>query len=214
MKTLENEDGIALVMVLILSLIALAIISTLIYLVLQGTKLSGAYKRYETSHEASIGGTEIFKAFLSNQGNLVLSGLVNYPKTCNCGDPDVVGDNTFSDGSALTGDYVCLCAKICDPTASWPSSCSTSLDPTSSPDLQFSLSGIGSTTYEVSSKIVDTTIGNSDRSGLNLGGTAVSSSSAGMITAPPLPYLYRVEVNSENTTSPAEKSRLSVLYAY
>lgn len=221
MKHLKNEKGIALVMVLVLSLIALTVVSTLIYLVIQGTKYSGTFKRYETAREAGVGGAEIAAALIFNRGNLDLLGL-GLTNKCACGDPDVVGDNTFSNGSPIpAGDpYECLCAKLCDPTFSgvtynW-GVCTdgTSLDPTASADITFPLSGLG-TSYDVNAKIVNTTLGNSDLSGEDLGGTGVVASTAGVIPTPPMPYLYRIEINSQNFSATVpERSRLSVLYAY
>jgi hypothetical protein len=216
-QIIKNEKGIALVTVLILSLIALAIISTLLYFVVQGTKMSAFFKRYETAREAGLGGAEIAGALINNRGQLVVTGLINYPKTCDCGDPDVVGDNTFSDGTTLTGAYVCLCAKLCDPTTNWPisASCDNSLTITSNPDLQLSLAGIGTTPgYTVFAKIVDTAAGYTDMSGLQLGGTGVVSSSSQTLRAPPQPYMYRLEVNAQSTLNPMERSNISVLYAY
>ena len=209
-----NQRGIALPMVLVLAVIALAIVSVMIYLVTQGTRFSGFYKRYETAREAGIGGAEITAALIRTRGNLVVSGLTTgFTKACDCGSPDVPGDNVFSDGSAIpTSDpYFCLCAKLCDQTADWPSACSATLDSTASPDMQFDLAGVGST-YQVSAKIVDTTLGNSDLSGLDLGGTCVACG-GGTIQVSPSPYLYRVEVNSQSAGR-QERSKLSVLYAY
>ena len=65
---LRNEKGLALVMVLVLSLIALTIISTLIFMVTQGTKVSGFYKRYSTSLNAGYGGAEIVTSLVNNRG--------------------------------------------------------------------------------------------------------------------------------------------------
>jgi hypothetical protein len=212
---IKNEEGIALVTVLILSLISLAIISTLLYFVVQGTKMSAFFKRYETAREAGLGGAELAGALINGRGKLVVSGLTNYPKECDCGDPDVVADNTFSDGTTLTGAYVCLCAKLCDPTANWSSTCSSSLDAASNPDMQISLAGIGTTpSYTVFAKIVDTAPGYTDMSGLQLGGTGVVSSSSQTLRAPPQPYMYRLEVNAQSTLNPMERSNISVLYAY
>lgn len=225
-KLLRNEKGIALATVLVLSLIALVIISTLLYLVLQGTKYSGFLKRYETAREAGIGAAEIAGAAIAGRGNLVIPAgggnyYVNLAKACDCGDPLVASDSTFSDGTALTGNYICLCAKLCDPTASWPSSCSSTMDPVSYPDIPaFDLAGIGGADYRVFAQIVDTTIGNSDLSTEQLGGSGVASSSASVISAPPVPYLYRIEINSQSKASATagsektERSRLSVLYAF
>lgn len=215
---LNNEKGIALMMVLVLSLIALAIVATLIYLVIQGTKTSGFMKRYESAREAGIGGAEIMGALISNRGNLVIPNYVNFPNSCDCGDPLDHTDNKDS-----TGNRTCLCDKLCSPpytdgTYNWEASCGSSgvtFNPGDNPDIPtFNLSGIGSDTYEVSVKIVDTTIGNSSLSGEQLGTGGVASSTSGVISAPPMPYLYRIEIDSVNSTTQAERSRLSVLYAY
>lgn len=210
-----NEKGIALVMVLVLSLIALAIVSTLVYLVIQGTKFSGFYKRYESARESGVGGSEIAGALIHNRGNLVIPTLVNFPNLCNCNDPDNCDDNRDS-----LGNRTCLCDKLCNPpycggTYKWTvAGCGTSLDPTSNPDMQFNLSGLGGTNYQVSVKIIDTIRGNSDLSGEVLGGTGVVSSNSGQIPAPPMPYLYRIEINSQDATNVIERARLSGLYAY
>jgi len=135
-----------------------------------------------------------------------------------------VGDNTFSDGTAIpAGDpYECLCAKLCDPTYTGATynwgGCTdgTTLDPNAGTDIAFTLSGVG-TDFDVAAKIVNTTLGNSDLSGEDLGGTAVVNSTAGVIPTPPTPYLYRIEINSQQdelTGTVLERSRLSVLYAY
>jgi hypothetical protein len=228
MKQLRNEKGIALAMVLILSLISLAIVAALVYLVTQGTKFSGEFKRYETAREAGMGGAEITAALIHNRGEMNILGL-GLTDSCSCGDPDVVGDNTFSDGTAIPAGspYICLCAKLCDPTYTdatynW-GACTdgTTFDPTANPDIQLDLSSNpldpSSTQYRVSAKIINTTLGNSDLSGEELGGTSVVSSTAGVIPTPPVPYLYRIEINSERAPSAGtvlERSRLSVLYAY
>ena len=79
--------------------------------------------------------------------------------------------------------------------------------------MQFDLTGTGvGSTYQVAAKIVDTTLGNSDMSGLDLGGTCVACG-GGTIQVSPSPYLYRVEINSQSTGR-EERSKLSVLYAY
>jgi hypothetical protein len=212
MKTLRNEKGIALVMVLVLALISLAIVASLVYMVLQGTKSSGFLKRYESAREAGMGGTEIVAALISDRGQLVIPEgtpgkyYVNYPNRCDCGMPDVLGDNSPN---------TCLCRKLCDTTASWVAAgCDDSFDPRTNPDIPtFELPGIGGNNYEVSMKIVDTTLGNSDLSGEDLGGTCVACG-GGEVPVSPAPYLYRIEVNTQLKTNPIERSRLSVLYGY
>ena len=58
MRIIKNEKGIALVLVLILALIGLAMVSTLIFMVTQGTTLSGAMRFYRTADEAATGTAE------------------------------------------------------------------------------------------------------------------------------------------------------------
>ena len=215
---LRTEKGLALVTVLVLSLITLAIISTLIYLVIQGTRVSGSFKRYGTAREAAVGGSELGADFISDRGTMVIPGLLNIPNSCDCGDPDDPNDNLYG------GAPSCLCDKLCDTAITYPGAvlnwvhCGAndiSLDPTNNPDMQFTLPGVGGINYQVSVKIVDTIRGNSDLSGEALGGTAVSSSTSGIISAPPLPYLHRVEISSVPTGGNLEeRSRLSALYAY
>jgi hypothetical protein len=88
-----NENGIALVMVLILSAIVLAIIAGLIYMITSTTQISGMQKRYKTALEASIGGAEITYEFIALRGDqnstnwlkedlLSLSPLITTPAGC------------------------------------------------------------------------------------------------------------------------------------
>lgn len=228
MNIIRNEKGIAFVTVLILSLISLAIIATLIYLVTQGTRFSGFFKRYETVREAAYGGAELSAALILNRGNLVINTLdnavcdpINLNSSCNCGDPDDPDDNRDS-----LGNRTCLCDKLCSPTYTgatynWATSCGASgitLDPTDSPDMPFCLASdptdLTKPIYEVSAKIIATTQGSTDLSGEDLGGTCVACTGS-TLKGIPAPYLYRIEINSEDSARPdLERSRLSVLYAY
>lgn len=219
MKLFRNERGIALVSVLILSLIALSIISTLLYLVIQGTRFSGFFKRYETAREAGAGGAEITINLINGHGKLP-DLLSVFPKGCDCGDPDTAGDNSMVNDdrslSTLAGSYICLCAKLCDATADWPETCDSSLDATANPDLSLSLAGIGGDSYSVNAKIVDTIPGITPMSLEDLGGTGVVTSGASTVVEVVQPYIYRVEVDSQsqNATNQFERSRISVLYGF
>jgi hypothetical protein len=213
---LRSEKGLALVTVLVLSLITLSIISTLVYMVIQGTRFSGYYKRYETAREAALGGAELGGDLILKRGEMVIPGLVNMPDVCDCGDLDDPTDNLYG------GAPSCFCDKLCDKTFTYPGpvlnwvncdTADTTFDPTTNPDIQFDLAGVNAR-YRVSVKIVDIIGGNSDLSGEQLGGTGVVSSNTGMITAPPIPYLYRVEINSEDIVNQLERARISALYAY
>jgi hypothetical protein len=220
---LNNERGIALVMVLVLSLIALAIMATLIYMVIQGTKFSGAYKRYATALDAGHGGTELMTALIGARGELNLPPLgIALTDVCNCGFDTDPYDENYPDPTTSSGvtPAPCICWKLCMPpyksdgTPNWPG-CDSSLDPTSNPDIPaFQLAGSGTTTYTVSAKIVDTTVGVTDLSGEDLGCGTGAAYSCGGFEGPPTPYLYRIEIESQDTINPVERARLSVLYAY
>src|SRR4030042_4179922 len=78
MKLLRNEKGITLVIVLILSLVALATISSLIFMIITGTQLSGLQKRYKTSLEAGMGGADVTYQLISARGDPSIPGLSHF----------------------------------------------------------------------------------------------------------------------------------------
>ncbi len=102
-------------------------------------------------------------------------------------------------------------------TANW-TNCGAddkTFDPASNTDMTFEL-GTGPT-YRIFTKIVDTTKGNTDTSGLvtegELGGTNTVNANSAMVSPPQIPYLYSVEVQAEDSGNARERSNLSVLYA-
>jgi len=225
---LRGEKGIALVMVLLLSLIALAFVSAMLFMITQGTRLSGAYRVFKSAEDASFGGTEIVQDYMSGKGDLYLPLLTVTDFRCVC--------DTNSDGNVTTNDNhewkvstntdmgrSCRCDKLCTGhfdsggASNWTvcAADDSSLDPTINSDLQFTLGG----NYDVFAKIVDTVEGNSDMGGLvtgggSLGGGGVVASNTGLISPPQNPYLYRIEVQAQAAVNVRERSRLSILYAY
>jgi hypothetical protein len=198
---LSSESGVALVMVLIISAIALATMGGLIYMTTTGTQISGAQKRYKTALEAGYGGADITFALIAARGDPMITGL-NY--------------NIFADS---VGGVNCLTDKLNMPTIDWDAACDDTLhiDPALNPaavntyDMVVSLGW--TPTYTVYSKIVDTVEGNSGGSqGLTKGGVVASNS--GEITPVSIPYLYSFEVDAQNAAAPAERGKLSVLYQY
>jgi len=193
---LLNEKGIALVMVLVLSTIALLIMAGLIYMLTIGTQVSGLQKRYETAHEAGMGGSDVIYQLIAARGN------PNIPLT------------NFLITASNVGGVDCLTPKLNQPTISWPAACSNTMtiDPNtqSTYDMQFDL-GAGPT-YQVFAKIVNTVEGNSggDEGLLRYGVV----SSTGDITVMSMPYLYTIEIDAENQGNPSERAKLSILYQY
>jgi len=216
MKFIRNEDGVALLTALMFTLVCLAMIMSLLYYVLAGTKMSAAQKKYRNSLEASYGGADfVTKAIIPK-----LFG--NYSD----------GKNTLNSNFGGTGtgkldlliappgtDEATLKAKLTSPTAAWPAGLSRrSVDPKVMPDFIFTLKGQNSgSDFKVYSKIVDTVsgVGLIDTSGIDYldAGIGVAGTSTSTQT-PRTPNIYTVEVQGEAAINPREKAGLSVLYAY
>ncbi len=213
-SAISGQQGIALVMILVMSAIALAIMAGLIYMVTTGTQISGMQKRYETAREAAKGGADVTYQLINARGNPGIPGINLYivtPSTC----------VTLSTTTACTaiGNFTGIDTKLNLPTSCW-SGCDSSMSinppPPSSPDnttydMRFDLGASPYPTYRVYGKIVDTIEGNS---GLDegLGGKGVVSS--GEITVVSKPYLYTIELDAENPDNPSERAKYSILYQY
>ncbi|MBT0665630.1 hypothetical protein KI809_15075 [Geobacter pelophilus] len=204
MKLLKNEQGVALVTALMLTLISLGIIMALLTMITSGAKLSGAQKRYRTAMEAAHGGTEVAMK------DILPMILRNYSET------NLVSqvESGFSGiGLQVATTKTCLQAKLTTPIAQWPSDCSSAMSPRQSPDMSFTLQATAGDPYKVYAKIIDTVSGNSDLSGLQLEGSGVAESSP-ILTPQHFPYLYRVEVQGERSSNAREQANISALYAY
>jgi len=211
LKVVKNEDGIALVTSLMMTLMTLAIIMSVMYLITSSIQHTGASKRYKSALEAANGGTEMIvkDLFPMIMRDVASASLANDIATYS-GDSNVIV--SISQAQAQ-----CLQAKLTLPTNQWPASCTaantTTINPKSSPDLQIQLKATSGPDFTVYSKIVDTVAGNSDISGLQLEGSGVAESST-IITPQHYPYIYRLEVQGERSANAVEKSNISVLYAY
>lgn len=208
MKNLRNERGVALVTALCLTMIALAIIMALLYMITWQSRLSGAHKRYKTAIEASQGGAEIFTK------QIIPMVFNNYTAALS---------KTFLGITVAPRDNACLSYKLTNPTSLWPTMCGANnnpanpaslYDPSIASDVILNLQGTQSP-FTVYTKIVDTVPGNSDLSGydflLNGGGVDASPPD---VTPKHIPAMYRIEVQGQMATNPLERAKLSVLYAY
>lgn len=212
MRFLNNEKGIALMMALILSLVALAIISALIYFVTQGTIISGYQKRYQTAQEAAKGMVELITKEVMPETIKVSIDVSDLTNRINSLQNDYSGISL-----AFTTSASCLKDKLLSSTTNW-SNCkdeNKTLDLENSSDLKSQLSGIPpAQPFKVSAKIVDTIEGNSDIGGSELEGLGVTESGSGIVSPKHNPFIYRIEVQAERSTNPDERANFSVLYAY
>lgn len=216
MKHLENEKGIALVTALMFTLICLAMIMSLMYYVLQGTKMSAAQKRYRNAVEASYGGAEfvtkaVIPALFSNFSTGKLSLMADFGGTG-------TGKIDFQFGQ----DESIIKMKLANDPYNWgitgTNGSRHNVDPKIKPDFIFTLKGqSGMNDFKVYSKIVDTVpgVGLIDSSGVDYldAGIGVSGSNTSTST-PRTPNIYTVEVQGEAAVNPREKGALTVLYAY
>jgi len=194
-----DEKGIALVMILVMSAIALAIMAGLIYMITAGTQISGLQKRYETAREAGKGGINITFEVIGDRG-----------------DPGILGINFYPPSSD------CLAAKLLKATSptNWAScsdynkaiSSDIITSDTATYDFRFDLGESPYPTYTIYSKIIDTVEGNTaQETGLIQGGVVWSKT----IVYPAVrPYLYTIELVAENSANPSERAKYSILYQY
>jgi hypothetical protein len=214
---IQNEKGVALIIVIVLSAVALAIMTALIYMITIGTQISGLQKRYKTALEAGDGGGDVFYQLIATRAEG--AGVTSLTS-----DLTSLGVNfsTNTTSAACTGvvtgsttTYSGLQAKLMTPSSSWTPECnsSTSIDPAtpSTYDMKVEL---GTTTkYSVYAKIVATTDGNSGGD-LSLKTCGVECSNSGEVAVMPIPFLYAIEVVSENGAKVDERAKLSILYQY
>lgn len=183
LKYIKNEEGVALMMALVVATISLAIMSSLVYMLTLGTQVSGMKKRYATALEAGQGGVGIVFNFFGVRGNLAELGLA---------------DET--DMKFTMADDACITDKISKDTADWDPSCNAVpsidvYDTVGGFDFVFLMSD-----YAVFAKIVNTVAGNSAPSGVNLqkGGVAEDD---GSFKSMQVPYIYVVEVETRKVSN-------------
>lgn len=178
------------VFVLILAAISLAMTLAMLIMVSRGSYVSGQQKRFRTAVEAGSGGMEAMFQMISNRGNVT----------------------TPFPGQVLPT-VGALANKLAGPTSgiTWAGlDNSSTIDPTVATSYDMSIDlGV----YRVYTKIVDTVDGNSGADE-GLIKTAVVNAGSGEVTVVSVPYLYTIEVLSQSTANPTERSKLSVLYQY
>lgn len=205
-----GQKGIALVMVLIISVIALAVMAALIYMLTAGTQISGVHKRYKTALEGGLAGADITYQFIADRGqdrSLLDPALYNF---------------------VFTASEACMRSKLNNSNADWDPSCDYSIfidpdDPTTY-DMTFVLGPTAPDptdpqNYKVYAKISNTVEGNTGPGGRFEKGGVVDSGGGGgggggEIKVQSIPYLYTIEIDTENAVNRAERAKLSILYQF
>lgn len=205
MKLLKNNEGIALVTALMLTMISLTIIMAVMYIVTQSITQSGQLKKYRTALDASYGGSEIVVK------DILPVVFQNY--SASPSDFSATVQGAFSDVGLQVLNQNCLQSKLTKSTSVWPANCNNSSNPKKSPDMSFNLQAASGNPFIVYSKIVSTVVGNSDTGGLQLEGSGVAESSS-LLTPQHFPYIYTMEVQGERQNNPTTQANIEVLYAY
>lgn len=71
----QSERGVALVLVLVLSTIGLLVMTTVMYVIMMGTQLSGSKKSYRTAYDAALGGMDVMRKIIQDQGAVTIPGV-------------------------------------------------------------------------------------------------------------------------------------------
>ncbi len=198
----KDQEGVALLMTLMIAAVALAVMGSLMTIMVMGTRISGLNKRFTTALEAGKGGQAVVLEYIGTRG-----------------DPDSDFTNSISwDDTGITS--TCSYDKLNRATVDWDDTCNalTVIDPGDETTYDFKFD-LGS--YTIYSKIVNTIEGNTgprktSASFVTQGVvTAGGGGGAGSYDVVQVPYLYTIEMDARRGTSTnSEKARLSVLYQY
>lgn len=188
MRRFGSERGIAMVVVLLLMMVALAMTGGLLYMLSRGGYMSAMERRYKTALDAGIGGADVTVQLVAGRGLLTMQP----------------SNNLVINGTINT--------KLDNATATWAATVDRSVginaDNVATYDARFDLGD-----YRVFMKIVDTVQGNSGADeGLLKSG--VVNAGTGELVVVSMPYLYSIEILSQNVTTPSQRAKLSVLYEY
>lgn len=233
MRYLGNEKGMALVMSLVLAVVTLAFSAALIFMITQGTRMSGLEKIYASALDAGKGGVEVITQAIDDGGDIDISGLT-IPNTL-CLNEKLYKKTAYwnldldDPAHPPLGDENTYC-KISGPAMSE--------DASVAPDMELTI-GSGQNTYRIYLKITETIDGNSSpvKGGIvGSGGTTIKSTggqvtvsavveggaaSSSTIVPMHVPFLYNIEVlavridpGTGNTKTGEAKAMLSLLYAH
>lgn len=205
MAILRSQQGAALITALMLTMLSLVIAMALLTMATTRTQVSASQKRYRSSLTAAQGGVE-----------LIAREIV--PRLFR-GDTHDSLEEDYSLIDLRLSQSDCLRQKLELARGGW-TSCSqaqASLDAAQAPDASFRLSGLAEQKgFRVTTKIVDTVPGNSDRSGSGLLEPGDSVAGKDEVIHPQhVPGMLNISVQgAREEQGVREKASLSVLYAF
>lgn len=212
----SSERGAVLIVVVVLSAIALAVATSLLYMITAGTKISGMERRYRTARDASYGSVEVL-------GQMIFTKQTNTdPSFLNPLNPTYPADTSGCQGTAGASTATGLRAKILTDSSTWTAVCNPvgMINPDVLNSYDFSFDIGTSPVYRVYARIVNTIRGNTmgGYAGQEVGSTLDTHQGVvSMQTELPvenIPFSYLIEIDTRNLSDKNERSRLSVFYHY
>ncbi|WP_246043762.1 pilus assembly protein PilX [Geomonas edaphica] len=190
---------------LMLTALSLVIAVALLTMITAGTQVSASQKRYHSSLSAARGAVDLFTQELMPRLFQPETTIVDL-------------EREFSGIELHVKLDACLRQKLTLSPGSWTacSAAQASNDPAAAPDVSFRLAGLPAARgFTVTTKIVDTVPGNTDRSGYDLldAGGAVAAQDE-VVRPQHVPAMYHLGVQGSREGQTRERARLSVLYAY
>ncbi len=189
-----NNKGIALIIALITALIILILGSIALYISLKSTKISGTFRQYRASIEATKGGYEETKY------------IINYIKKH--GEiPDTDSIVTFIDDNFTSK----LGNATADNPTLWTDDAQNPDKTVSNPDITLTIGN-----YNVYVKLINTAKGNTatgGTKGLSTGGVTTGKTGTSTVPLSRIPYLYTIEIVSQHQTA-NDTAAVSLVYGY
>ena len=204
---IRNEEGIALIVALIVAVVILILGGMSLYLSTQSTRISGMYKQYRSSEEAAEGAFDLTK------------NIITKIKKSNSSGNSIQKPPELKDIKQK-----CLEYKLSTSTEKWTNTelsshqCPNSLDKVESPNIDDIIDYydmkyvLGS--YIVYIKIVNSLRGFSSTNPIKAKSISGTEGSNGNPSSAPSPSLYRIEIISQSKTNNNDKVHISVLYAW
>lgn len=219
-------------MSLVLAVVTLAFSAALIFMVTQGTRMSGLEKIYATALDAGKGGVEVITQAIDDGGDIDIAGLTIAKTKC-------LDEKLYKKTAYWNLDLNDAAHPTLDPAPCLISGGQAmSEDASVEPDMKLII-GSGQNTYRIYLKITETIDGNSSpvKGGIvGSGGTTIKSTggqvtvsavveggaaSSSTIVPMHVPFLYNIEVLAERIDPVSEeakageaKAMLSLLYAH
>lgn len=209
-----NERGAVLLLVIVLSAIALAVMAAVLYVVTVGTQISGAGKRYRTALEAAYGSLPVAAQILSKR-DIILGGAdpSSYLIAGASWSPSLTSCQAIASGVTYSG----ISAKLAAPMSAWSAACakSSNIDPKtpSTYDLSWT-AGVAPLTYRIYVALYSTNVGNTKNLYANVVTDFGVVDTKGVSESETVYTHYGLSVSAVSEANPNDRARLMAIHQY